>query len=138
MASGRDEDRDVRHIRERHEPSWMGPARDQVLPLRPRDPVALARGPRACLTNLASGQSRVGLDEARVACPRARPDPAHVHELCDLSAASPLGVSGTFVGEKGEAVTDGPVAGEAHGLLVAGLAEEALAGPEHDRVDHQP
>ena len=27
---------------------------------------------------------------------------------------------------------------EAHGLLVAGLAEEALAGPEHDREDDQP
>jgi len=26
---------------------------------------------------------------------------------------------------------------ELHGLLVAGSAEEALAGPEHDRVDHQ-
>jgi hypothetical protein len=25
-----------------------------------------------------------------------------------------------------------------NGLLVAGLAEEALAGPEHDWVDHQP
>ena len=27
---------------------------------------------------------------------------------------------------------------EAHRLLVAGLAEEAPAGPEHDREDHQP
>jgi hypothetical protein len=43
-----------------------------------------------------------------------------------------------FVGEEGDAVTDGPGADEAHGFLVAGLAEEALAGPEHDRVDHQP
>jgi hypothetical protein len=43
-----------------------------------------------------------------------------------------------LVGEEGEAVTDGPGVDEAHALLVAGLVEEALAGPERDRVDHQP
>src|ERR1700716_999715 len=49
-----------------------------------------------------------------------------------------LGLPDARVGEGGEAVTDGPCVEEAHGLLVAGLPEEALAGPEHDRVDHQP
>ena len=43
-----------------------------------------------------------------------------------------------LVGEEGEAVTDGLGAHEAHGLFVAGLAEEALARPEHDREDDQP
>jgi hypothetical protein len=50
----------------------------------------------------------------------------------------PLGVSDGLVGKEGEVVTDGSGADEAHGFLVADLAEEALAGPEHDRVDHQP
>src|SRR5687767_11599940 len=50
----------------------------------------------------------------------------------------PLGVSDALVGEEGDAVTDGLGVDEAHGLLVAGLAEEALAGPEHDREDLQP
>ena len=50
----------------------------------------------------------------------------------------PPGVPDDLVGEEDEAVTDGPAADEAHGLLVAGLAEEALAGPEHDREDEQP
>src|SRR5262245_55955298 len=43
-----------------------------------------------------------------------------------------------LVGEVGEVASDGPGVEEAHGFLVAGLAEEALAHPEHDRVDHQP
>ena len=46
--------------------------------------------------------------------------------------------SDELVGEEGEAVTDGPGVEEANGFLVAGLVEEALASPEHDRVDHQP
>jgi len=50
----------------------------------------------------------------------------------------PLGVSDELVGEEGEAVTDGLGIDEAHWFLVAGLAEEAFAGPEHDRVDDQP
>jgi hypothetical protein len=50
----------------------------------------------------------------------------------------PLGVSDRLVGKEGDAVTDGLRVDEAHGFLVAGLAEEALAGPEHDGVDHQP
>src|SRR4029453_723837 len=53
-------------------------------------------------------------------------------------AARLLGVSDGLVGEEGEAVTDGLDIDEAHGLLVAGLAEEALARPEHDREDDQP
>jgi hypothetical protein len=43
-----------------------------------------------------------------------------------------------LVGQKDEAVTNGLGIDEAHGLLVAGLAEEALAGPEHDWEDDQP
>src|ERR1700716_4441499 len=50
----------------------------------------------------------------------------------------PLGLPDELVGEVCEAVTDGPGVEEAHGLLVAGLPEEALASPEDDRVDHQP
>ena len=49
-----------------------------------------------------------------------------------------LGVSHELVGEKGQAVTDGLSADEAHRFLVAGLAEQALAGPDHERVDEQP
>jgi hypothetical protein len=37
-----------------------------------------------------------------------------------------------------KAVADGPAVDEAHGPLGAGLAEEALAGPEHDGEDDQP
>src|SRR6266566_7623139 len=48
------------------------------------------------------------------------------------------GVSDNLRGEEGEAVTDGPGVEETQGLLVAGLAEEALASPEHDREDDQP
>jgi len=50
----------------------------------------------------------------------------------------PLGVSDELVGKEGEAVTDDLGVDEAQGFLVAGLAEQALAGPEHDRVDEQP
>jgi hypothetical protein len=50
----------------------------------------------------------------------------------------PLGVSDGLVGEHDDAVTDVLRIDQAHGLLVAGLAEEALAGPEHDREDLQP
>src|SRR4051795_1826209 len=50
----------------------------------------------------------------------------------------PLRRRDELVGEKGEAATDRLRIDEAHGLLVAGLAEEALAGPEHDREDDQP
>jgi hypothetical protein len=49
-----------------------------------------------------------------------------------------LGVSEGLVGEVGDVAIDGLGVDEAHGFLVAGLAEEALAGAEHDRVDLQP
>jgi hypothetical protein len=55
-----------------------------------------------------------------------------------LPAWTKLGVWDGLVGEVGEVVTDRLGVDEAHGLLVAGLAEEALAGPEHDREDLQP
>src|SRR5215472_11105324 len=50
----------------------------------------------------------------------------------------PLGVPGGLVGEAGDAAFEGLSAGEAQGFLVAGPAEQALAGPEHDREDLQP
>src|SRR5258708_19811762 len=50
----------------------------------------------------------------------------------------PLGVPDDRVGEGDETVTDGPGAEGANGLLVADLVEEAIASPEHDRVDRQP
>src|SRR3989442_5295247 len=50
----------------------------------------------------------------------------------------PLGVSDGLVGEVGDVAIDGLGVDKAHGFLVAGLAEEALAGPEHDREDLQP
>jgi hypothetical protein len=43
-----------------------------------------------------------------------------------------------FIAEQGEAVTDRAGVDQAHGLHGAGLAEEALAGPGHERVGHQP
>jgi TrwC relaxase len=49
----------------------------------------------------------------------------------------PLGVTGRLVGEVGEVVNRAG-ADQAQGFLVAGLAEEPLACPEDDRVDHQP
>src|SRR5262249_49911616 len=49
-----------------------------------------------------------------------------------------LGGSDDLVGDVWEAVTNSPVGDEAQRHLVAGLAEQALAGPEHERVDHQP
>src|SRR6266513_3315911 len=53
-------------------------------------------------------------------------------------AARWLGVSDGLVGEEGDAVIECPGIDEAHGFLIAGLAEEALTGPEDDRVDLQP
>src|SRR5262249_27686046 len=49
-----------------------------------------------------------------------------------------LYVSHGLIDEEGDAVIEGLGADKAHGLLVAGLAEETLAVPEHDRVDLQP
>jgi hypothetical protein len=65
--------------------------------------------------------------------------PSEIAAIPADAAARLLGVSDEkLVGEEGEAVTDGLGVDEAHGLLVAGLAEEALASPEHDREDDQP
>src|SRR5947208_2889489 len=55
-----------------------------------------------------------------------------------LARRTPLGVSDTLVSEEGDVAIDRPGAYEPHGFLVAGRAEEALAGSEHDRVDLQP
>jgi hypothetical protein len=43
-----------------------------------------------------------------------------------------------LAGEAGDAALEGLGAGEAHGFVAAGLAEQALAGPEGDREDLQP
>src|SRR2546425_10653227 len=50
----------------------------------------------------------------------------------------PLGVLDALVCEERGVSVEGPEIDEAHGLLAAGLAEEALAGAEHDREDLQP
>src|SRR3954464_14744649 len=52
--------------------------------------------------------------------------------------ANCLSRSDGFVGQQGEAVTDGPGVEETHRLLVAGLAEQAVAFTQHDREDGQP
>src|SRR6266545_4907191 len=49
-----------------------------------------------------------------------------------------LGLPDELVGEVDDVALDGLGVDEAHRFLVAGLAEEALAGAEHDRVDLQP
>src|SRR5919199_3358870 len=49
-----------------------------------------------------------------------------------------LGVAGGLVGEESDPAADGLVFDEVHSFHVAGRTEEPLAGPEHDRVDHQP
>src|SRR3989442_10925397 len=59
------------------------------------------------------------------------------------TSSAPLTMTSRFlpislVGEVGDAALDGLGVEEAHGSLVAGLAEEALAGAEHDREDLQP
>jgi hypothetical protein len=52
--------------------------------------------------------------------------------------AGALGVADALVGEMDKAVIERPAVDEAHGLLGAGLAEEALAITKYDRVDHKP
>jgi hypothetical protein len=69
--------------------------------------------------------------------PRGRPAAAVPAET-STTADDTLGVSDELVGEAGEVVTHGAGAGQAQGFGVAGLAEEAVAGAEHERVDHQP
>ncbi len=48
------------------------------------------------------------------------------------------GVLHDLVGDEREPVADRARVEEAHRLLVGGLAEQALAVPEHDREDHEP
>src|SRR5271154_3356715 len=50
----------------------------------------------------------------------------------------PLGVPDRLVGEVGDAALEGLGVEEAHGFLVAGLAEQALADPGGGREDLQP
>src|SRR5687768_3767398 len=57
-------------------------------------------------------------------------------ELCHCLVSR--GVPDGLVGEDCDAVTECLVVDEAHGFLVAGLAEEAFASPEHDWEDLQP
>ena len=70
------------------------------------------------------------------------PQLACVQERCKMYADDmeifPLDVSDGLVGEEGDAVVECPDVDEAHGFLVAGLAEQALADPEGDREDLQP
>src|SRR4029450_2684870 len=49
-----------------------------------------------------------------------------------------LGLPDALVGEEDDVALDGLGVDEPHRFLVAGLAEEALAVPEHDREDLQP
>jgi hypothetical protein len=51
---------------------------------------------------------------------------------------APLDLPDHLVGEEDQAVTDGLGIDEAHGLLVACLAEEALTRPQDHREDDQP
>jgi len=51
---------------------------------------------------------------------------------------TPLGIADRLVGEVSDAALEGLGVEEAHGFLVAGLAEQALADPEGDREDLQP
>src|SRR5947209_19375922 len=48
------------------------------------------------------------------------------------------GLPDELISEEGEAAADRLGVDEPHGFLLAALAEEALAGPEHDREDDQP
>src|SRR5579884_857262 len=59
---------------------------------------------------------------------------------CPHRAANcgPLSGSDDLVGEEDEAVTEDARVDEAHGFRVTGLAEEALARPEHDWIDGEP
>jgi hypothetical protein len=72
------------------------------------------------------------------ALPDARPAAGGHPGIPERRRRRPLGLADELVGEEDEAVTNGLGIDEAHGLLVAGLAEEALAGPEHDWEDDQP
>jgi hypothetical protein len=86
-------------------------------------------GPRITALTAKEDATPVG---ARV--PHLPPVPDHG----PAGARGRLGLMDELVSEVSEALTDGPGVEEPHGFLVAGLAEEALAGTEHDRENHQP
>ena len=95
-------------------------------------------GPSA---NLPASAGRFAMALARVRRPgRIWPGPRGEKgaQLRPVGPSGPLGVADDLVGEEGEVVTDGLGVDKAQGLPVFGLAEKALAGPEHDREDHQP
>src|SRR4051812_30341454 len=58
--------------------------------------------------------------------------------VCSSSARRRRGLPDELVAEEREALADGFGVEEAHGFLVAGLAEQAPPRPEHDREDDQP
>jgi hypothetical protein len=70
--------------------------------------------------------------------PDARPAAGWHPGIPERRRRRPLDLPDENVGEEDEAVTNGLGIDEAHWLLVGGLAEEALAGPEHDWEDDQP
>jgi hypothetical protein len=80
----------------------------------------------------------------RVACcapgalPDARAAGGHQGFPDALAARRPLALPDELLGEEDEAANNGLDVDEPHGLLLAGLPEEALARPEHDREDDQP
>src|SRR5580704_15325252 len=75
-----------------------------------------------------------------------RPPPASSSLSSRRGPASPdrttprrlLAAADDLVGHVDEPVTGGPAAGEAEWLFAARLAEQALAGPDHDGEDEQP
>jgi hypothetical protein len=132
---------------------------DPGLPGHRRVPSGIAAQRRQCGTLVPGGAAPAGpvqrggdgllrgyLKEDRDATRRQHYDllsfSGYVVSVC-ASTRAPASRSGSYpspdrlVGEERK-VIDGLVADQAHELLAAGLAEQAPAGPEHDRVDHQP
>ena len=70
--------------------------------------------------------------------PRSRAMPQRSLSPTDATARLSTVSDEKLVSKEDEAVTDRLRADEVHGLLVAGLAKEALASPEHDREDDHP
>src|SRR6266568_1213159 len=94
---------------------------------------------RSCYMNEASTSYASGVAYDTRPPVRAEGDARAALERSTRYASRTLsGVPDALEGEEGEAVTDGLGADEAQGSGVAGLAEETLAGSEHDRVDRQP
>ena len=85
----------------------------------------------ACVSHATSNEYRYtkatkSIDQSTVACWERR------------AVLAPSGGVDELVSEEGEAVTDGPGIDQAQGFLVARLAEQALAVPEHDREHDEP